>query len=170
MKTEIKNNILNKTNYISTGDSFATKTIDFSRLSKKKLDEFTDLMKEHQMNCVKAGNFIEAELAKQRIVQLNKIKDRKKYSEALKRQEEEKDKFDDLKDKELQSYKLVFSNKYTEEITKLEDMLSELKKKHEDQLRLYFINFENNYPKEFKPSNELIEKQKQLEYYIKNEE
>ena len=42
------------------------------------------------MNCVKAGNFIEAELAKQRVIQLQKIQDKKLFKEALKKQNIEK--------------------------------------------------------------------------------
>ena len=52
----------------------------------------------------------------------------------------------------------------------VEDSLLELKKKQEDELKNYFIDFEKNYPTDIKPSNELIEKQKQLDYYIKTEE
>ena len=49
-------------------------------------------------------------------------------------------------------------------------MLNSLKKKHEEELNFYFTNFENNIPKEIKPSNELMEKQRQLDFYIKTEE
>ena len=122
------------------------------------------------MNCVKAGNFIEAELAKQRVIQLQKIQEKKEYNEALKRQGIDRKNFNGLKDKELKEFKKEFNNKYAEEITKLEDMLDALKKKHEEELSEYFTNFEKNYPKELKPSNDLFEKQKQLKYYIKTEE
>jgi hypothetical protein len=127
-------------------------------------------MREHQMNCVKAGNFIEAELAKQRVIQLKKIKEKKEYNETKRRQSVDMKNFMSLKDKELRQFKKEFNNKYAEEITKLEDLLDELRKKHEQELNEYFTNFEKNYPKEMKPSNELVEKQRQLEYYIKTEE
>ena len=55
-------------------------------------------------------------------------------------------------------------------MTRLEDMLSELKKRQEKELKEYFIEFEKNYPTDIKPSNELIEKQRQLDYYVKTEE
>ena len=55
-------------------------------------------------------------------------------------------------------------------MTKLGNMLNQLKIKHEQELKEYFTYFENNYPKEIKPSNELLKKQNQLKYYIKNEE
>ena len=155
---------------MSTSGSLVSKTIDFSKINKNKIGEYIELMKEHQINCVKAGNFIEAELAKQRVIQLKKIQEKKEYNEAIKRQSVDRKAFNGLKDKELREFKKEFNNKYAEEITKLEDMLDALKKKHEEELAEYFTNFEKNYPKEMKPSNELIEKQKQLEYYIKTEE
>ena len=49
-------------------------------------------------------------------------------------------------------------------------MLDALKKRHEEELNEYFKNFEKNYLKEINPSNDLIHKEKQLEYYIKAEE
>ena len=170
MKKGTKSNENIKTDYLSTSGSLVSKTIDFSKINKNKIEEYIELMKEHQMNCVKEGNFIEAELAKQRVIQLQKIQEKKQYNEALKRQGIDRKNFNGLKDKELKEFKKEFNNKYAEEITKLEDMLDALKKKHEEELSEYFINFEKNYPKELKPSNDLIEKQKQLEYYIKTEE
>jgi len=165
-----KKNRNQKVDYLSTRSTYNAKTIDFSKINKEKIDDYIELMKEHQMNCVKAGNFIEAELAKQRVIQLQKIQEKKEYNEALGRQGIDRKNFNGLKDKELKEFKKEFNNKYAEEITKLEDMLDALKKKHEEELSEYFTNFEKNYPKELKPSNDLIEKQKQLEYYIKTEE
>ena len=159
-----------KTDYLSTGTSLTTRTIDFSRINKDKIDEYIELMKEHQINCVKVGNFIEAELAKQRVIQLKKIKDKKQYKETKLRQSVDRKNFNILKEKEIQEYKKEFDNKYIEEITKLDNMLNDLKKRHEQELTEYFTNFEKNYPKEMKPSNEILKKQNQLEYYIKNEE
>ena len=156
--------------YLASANFFTTKIIDFSKINKDKIEEYIELMKEHQMNCVKAGNFIEAELSKQRVIQLKKIQDKKLLKEALKRQKLDKKNFNGLKDKEIKEYKKEFKNKYLEEISKLEDQLNTLKKKHEEELNYYFANFEKNYPKEIKPSNELVEKQKQLEFYIKIEE
>ena len=170
MKKGTKSNENIKTDYLSTSGSLVSKTIDFSKINKDKIEGYIRLMKEHQMNCVKEGNFIEAELAKQRVIQLQKIQEKKEYNEALKRQGIDRKNFNGLKDKELKEFKKEFNNKYAEEITKLEDMLDSLKKKHEEELSEYFTNFEKNYPKELKPSNDLIEKQKQLEYYIKTEE
>jgi hypothetical protein len=159
-----------RTNFLSTNYTVSTKTINFSKISKDKIAEYIELMHEHQMNCVKDGNFIEAELAKQRVIQLKKIQDKKKLTEAKRRQKVDKKKFQENKIKDIKEAKKELNEKYAEEMTKLEDSLLELKKKQEDELKNYFIDFEKNYPTDIKPSNELIEKQKQLDYYVKTEE
>ena len=169
-KNESKIEERTKTDYLSTTNYLNTRTIDFSKINKNKVEEYIELMKEHQMNCVKAGNFIEAELAKQRVIQLKKIQDKKLFKEALKRQNFDTKNFKVQKEKEIKGFRKEFNDKYVEEISKLEDMLNSIKKRHEEELNYYFSNFEKNIPFEMKPSNELIDKQRQLEYYIKIEE
>ena len=169
-KNESKIEERTKTDYLSTTNYINTRTIDFSKINKNKVEEYIELMKEHQMNCVKAGNFIEAELAKQRVIQLKKIQDKKLFKEALKRQNFDTKNFKVQKEKEIKGFRKEFNDKYVEEISKLEDMLNSIKKRHEEELNYYFSNFEKNIPFEMKPSNELIDKQRQLEYYIKIEE
>ena len=169
-KNESKIEERTKTDYLSTSNYLNTRTIDFSKINKNKVEEYIELMREHQMNCVKAGNFIEAELAKQRVIQLKKIQDKKLFKEALKRQNFDTKNFKVQKEKEIKGFRKEFNDKYVKEISKLEDMLNSIKKRHEEELNYYFSNFEKNIPFEMKPSNELIDKQRQLEYYIKIEE
>jgi len=169
-KNESKIEERTKTDYLSTSNYLNTRTIDFSKINKNKVEEYIELMREHQMNCVKAGNFIEAELAKQRVIQLKKIQDKKLFKEALKRQNFDTKNFKVQKEKEIKGFRKEFNDKYVEEISKLEDMLNSIKKRHEEELNYYFSNFEKNIPFEMKPSNELIDKQRQLEYYIKIED
>lgn len=159
-----------KSNYLNSTFTLTTQAIDFSKINKSKINEYIELMKEHQMNCVKNGNFIEAELAKQRVIQLKKIQDKKDLIETKKRQKVDKKKFEINKQKEIKNAKKELDEKYAEEITKLEDSLSELKQRQEKELKEYFAEFEKNYPTDIKPSNELFEKQRQLDYYIKTEE
>ena len=171
MNQSNKNDGRIKTDYLSTSrSSLASKTIDFSKINKNKIEEYIELMQEHQMNCVKVGNFIEAELAKQRVIQLKKIQEKKQYEEAKKRQTVDTKNFNSLREKELKEFNNEFDNRYAEEITKLEDMMKELKQKHEQELSDYFTNFEKTYPKEFKLSNDIAAKQRQLDYYVKTEE
>ena len=92
IKKDVKKEEKTKTDYLFTTNNLNAMTIDFSKISKDKIEEYIELMKEHKINCVKAGNFIEAELAKQRVIQLKKIQDKKLFKEALKRQNFDKKK------------------------------------------------------------------------------
>ena len=168
--TEKSDGSQKKTDYLGTTFKLTSQTIDFSKIKKDKINEYIELMREHQMDCVKNGNFIEAELAKQRVIQLKKIQDKKELTEAKKRQKIDKKIFLNDKQKSIKEIKKELDNKYAEEMTHLEDMLTELKNRQEKELKEYFIEFEKNYTTDIKPSNELLEKQRQLDYYIKTEE
>ena len=159
-----------RTDYLSTKSTFSSKTIDFSKINKDKIEEYIELMQEHQMNCVKAKNFIEAELAKQRVIQLKKIQEKKQFNDATKRQGKETEELKNTKLKEIKAFNTNFDVKYSEEMSKLEDMLVELRNKQDQEFQEYIENVENNYPTEPKPSNDLLDLQKQLDYYIKTEE
>ena len=58
MQSLQKNNIPNK-DYLSSNFTVTTQTIDFSKINKAKIGEYIELMHEHQLNCVKNGNFID---------------------------------------------------------------------------------------------------------------
>ena len=96
-----KKNRNQKVDYLSTRSTYNAKTIDFSKINKEKIDDYIELMKEHQMNCVKAGNFIEAELAKQRVIQLKKIAEKKNFKEAQNRQKSDTNKLKNSHNQEL---------------------------------------------------------------------
>ena len=74
-------------------------------IPEDKIAEYIELMREHQLNCVKDGNFIEAELAKQRVIQLKKIQDKKDLIEAKRRQKVDKRKFQENKIQEIKETK-----------------------------------------------------------------
>ena len=76
-------------------------TNNFSKIKKNKIEEYIELMKEYQINCVNDHNFIEAEIAKQRVIQLKKKQEKKEYKKVIKRQSVDMKKFNGLKDKKL---------------------------------------------------------------------
>lgn len=127
-------------------------------------------MEEHQLECEQSGNFIEAELARQRVLQLMKIKEKKDYKNAKKRQAKEKEDLSSKQNAELKEFNKKLDLQYAELMSKFEQMKNELNIKHENELHEFIENFENNYPTEPKISNELANAKKQLEYYVKQKE
>ncbi len=127
-------------------------------------------MEEHQLDCEQSGNFIEAELARQRVIQLKKIKEKKDYKNARIRQTKEKDELLSKQRDELKEFNKKMDYQYAELMSKFDQMKKDLEIKHEGELQDFIENFENNYPTEPKISNELANARKQLEYYVKQKE
>jgi len=165
-----KKNRNQKVDYLSTRSTYNAKTIDFSKINKEKIDDYIELMKEHQMNCVKAGNFIEAELAKQRVIQLKKIAEKKNFKEVQNRQKLDTNKLKNSHNQELKKFNKEFENKYNIEMSKLEELMNELKIRQENELQEYIDAYDKNYPTQNKPSNIILDLQRQLDYYVKNED
>ena len=127
-------------------------------------------MEEHQLDCEQSGNFIEAELARQRVIQLKKIKEKKDYKNARIRQTKEKDELLSKQRDELKEFNKKMDYQYAELMSKFDQMKKDLEIKHEGELQDFIENFENNYPTEPKISNELANAKKRLEYYVKQKE
>ena len=127
-------------------------------------------MEEHQLDCEQSGNFIEAELARQRVIQLKKIKEKKDYKNARIRQTKEKDELLSKQRDALKEFNKKMDYQYAELMSKFDQMKKDLEIKHEGELQDFIENFENNYPTEPKISNELANARKQLEYYVKQKE
>ena len=127
-------------------------------------------MEEHQLDCEQSGNFIEAELARQRVIQLKKIKEKKDYKNARIRQTKEKDELLSKQRDELKEFNKKMDYQYAELMSEFGQMKKDLEIKHEGELQDFIENFENNYPTEPKISNELANARKQLEYYVKQKE
>lgn len=126
-------------------------------------------MEQHQLECEQAGNFIEAELARQRVAQLQKIKMKKDYKIAKNNQIKEKDELASKQKEEIAKFNNDLDVKYAELMQKFEKMKRELRQKQNTEMQEFIANMENN-PPEAKPSNELVEAKKLLAYFAKIKE
>ena len=131
---------------------------------------YSELMEQHQLDCEESGNFIEAELARQRVLQLKKIKEKKDYKNVKVKQIHQKNKLLGKQQEEVQEFNQKMDYQYAELMSKFDQMKKDLQAKHENELQEFIEDFENNYPTEPKISNDLINARKQLEYYVKQKE
>lgn len=127
-------------------------------------------MVEHQLECERNSNFIEAELARQRVNQLEAIKVKKEYKTAKNSQNMEKynlllkqrteiENFNDEQDKELAKLMISFENQ-----KKLQN------EEHNKQLKKLIEEQEKKKNNMFKFSNDVLEARKVLEYFVKKKE
>ena len=131
---------------------------------------YSELMEQHQLDCEESGNLIEAELARQRVLQLKKIKEKKDYKNVKVKQIHQKNKLLGKQQEEVQEFNQKMDYQYAELMSKFDQMKKDLQAKHENELQEFIEDFENNYPTEPKISNDLLNARKQLEYYVKQKE
>ena len=116
---------------------------------------YSELMEQHQLDFEESGNFIEAELARQRVLQLKKIKEKKDYKNVKVKQIHQKNKLLGKQQEEVQEFNQKMDYQYAELMSKFDQMKKDLQAKHENELQEFIEDFENNYPTEPKISNDV---------------
>ena len=157
------NNVLNKSNL--------SNSINFMELPSEKIDEYIKILEEFMNKSEKEGKFVEAELAKQRIIQLNKVKDKKNLEEAKYRHMQEKEELETIQKEELNQFNIERDKKFYELTNEFQEKQNQLEKEHEEQIKKFEEEFDEKYSKFIpKPTSELAAANKKLELYVKQKE
>ena len=127
----MNNDLLNKSNL--------TNSINFMELPTEKLDEYIKLLEEFMNKSEKEGKFVEAELAKQRIIQLNKVKDKKNLKDAKIRHLQEKEELELSQKEELNQFNMEMDKQFYDLSNKFQEMQKQLEQNHEDELKKFQV-------------------------------
>ena len=159
----MNNDLLNKSNL--------TNSINFMELPTEKLDEYIKLLEEFMNKSEKEGKFVEAELAKQRIIQLNKVKDKKNLKDAKIRHLQEKEELELSQKEELNQFNMEMDKQFYDLSNKFQEMQKQLQQNHENELKKFQENYENkNINLNPKPTSDLIAANKKLDLFVKKKE
>jgi len=144
-------------------------SINFLELPQEKIDDYINILQEFQDKSEKEGKFVEAELAKQRILQLLKVKDKQELKEVKEKHSLEKKELEDSQKEELNKFNMEMDHQFYELSKKFQEEQAKLEQKHEEELQTLEKNFEekNNI---IKPTSELINLNKKLELYVKKKD
>ena len=146
-------------------------SVNFDEMSIEKIDEYIGILEEFMSKSEKEGKFVEAELAKQRIIQLNKVKDKKNLEEAKYRHMQEKEELETIQKEELNQFNIERDKKFYELTNEFQEKQNQLEKEHEEQIKKFEEEFDEKYSKFIpKPTNELAAANKKLELYVKQKE
>ena len=146
-------------------------SINYNEMSIEKIDEYIGILEEFMSKSEKEGKFVEAELAKQRINQLNKVKDKKNLEEAKYRHSQEKEDLENIQKKELNDFNIQKDKKFYELTNEFQEKQNKLEKEHEEQRKKFEEEFNEKYSKFIpKPTSEYTAASKKLEMYVKQKE
>ena len=127
-------------------------------------------MEEHQLKCEQGGRFVEAEMARQKVLQFKKLEEEKKLMELKKYHSEQKSKIDIEYKQELDIFNEIEDQKFAELNEKYENLQGCLNEKFQKEVEDNVGDFEQTYPKEPKPPIEMLNLQKMLEQAVKPKE
>ncbi len=157
------NNVLNKSNL--------SNSINFMELPSEKIDEYIKILEEFMNKSEKEGKFVEAELAKQRIIQLNKIKDKKNLKEAKIRHLQEKEDLEASQKEELNQFNMKMDKEFYDLSNDYQEKQKQLQQTHEDELKKFQEDFESrNINVAPKPKSDLIAANRKLDLFVKKKE
>ena len=146
-------------------------SVNFNEMSIEKIDEYIGILEEFMNKSEKEGKFVEAELAKQRIIQLNKVKDKKNLKEAKFRHMQEKEELESTQKEELNKFNIERDKKFYELTNEFQEKQNQLEKEHEEQIKKFEEEFDEKYSKFIpKPTSELTAATKKLELFVKQKE
>ncbi len=120
--------------------------------------------------CEKSGKFVEAELAKQKVIQLKKALEEKILEETKQGHEEYLAKMEHEQKEELDRVNQMWDKDFYEMSNRFADQENNLKLDQEKEMNARVEEINNSFPEYPKPSSELLDLNKKLEGLVKQKE
>ena len=129
------------------------------------------MLEQFLQKSVKEGKFVEAELAKQRIAQLKNVQDKKMVENVKSKQKQEKESLENTQKEELNKFNVEKDKQLYELSSKFQNEQKALEARHEREINDLISQFRAVSAGEpLKPSADLIELNRRLEFYVKQQE
>ena len=127
-------------------------------------------MEEHQLKCEQSGRFVEAEMAKQKVIQFKRLEEEKKILELKKFHDEQKGKIEIEYKEELDIFNEDWDYRFAELNEKYENIQKNLNERFQKDIEDQLAEIELKSPKEAKHPIEVLNLQKMLEQAVKQKE
>jgi hypothetical protein len=140
---------------------------DLEEMDISKIQEFIRILEEHQLKCEGNGRFVEAEMARQKVLQFKKLEEEKKVMNLKKLHFDQKSKIDQEYKEELDHFNAEWDSKFADLNERYEALQKQLNEKFQKEQEENIMAFEQKYPKEPKAPVEILNLQKTLEQAVK---
>ncbi len=120
------------------------------------IDDFIEILEQHQKECEVNGKYVEAEMAKNRIAELKDQKKNKESDELKIRQQNDCLELEETHIMEFNQFNQTWDQRMNEFQQHGMSLIKQLEDKHIQQLELYAQDLEKDLPTNFKPSAELL--------------
>ena len=141
-----------------------------NNLEVDKIREIIDLLKKHEVECDANNRYVEAELCKKKIKELELLEEDKLYSNLIQHHQNEKHLLIQEQNEELAKHNIEFDKQLIEMNAQFEMANVKLSQKHEKEFKEEIEKFQSLLPTKIKPSTELIKLTKTMEELGKQRE
>jgi hypothetical protein len=120
--------------------------------------------------CEKSGKFVEAELSKQKIIQLKKVEEEKVLQESKMNHEEYLNQMEANQKQELSRFNELWDKNFYDMSNRFTEQENSLKMQQQKEIESKIEEFNKTYPEFPKPSSEILDLNKKLENLVKQKE
>ncbi|CAK68353.1 unnamed protein product (macronuclear) [Paramecium tetraurelia] len=133
------------------------------------IEEYIQILYEHQKSCEKAGKYLEADQAKKRLAELKKELDQKNKYEVKDRHTNEKQEIEKAHLDEFNQFNEFWDQKMAEFDSEAQRVKEQVLQRHDEELRQFTEELENSIPVKPKDSAELLSLRKTEESLARQE-
>lgn len=175
------NNVMNKSSYSNKGNSKLNQSINSGSINSKQMNEyaqmdlarireFIQMLEEHQYKCEKERNFVNAEIAKQKVNQLKQVEKEKLLSDMKFQHQEELGTFEIEKNQSFIEFNNEWDRNYQELMEKFVEFEDRLKAQQQEDLNNKIEEFDKKFHPVVKPTSEILNLTKILNGLIRQKD
>lgn len=143
---------------------------EYSDMDLGRIREFINILEEHQFKCEKSKKFVDAEIAKQKIVQLKQVEKDKILSDMQFKHKEEVNVFEIERNNAFSDFNTEWDKNYNELMDKFVEFEERLKAHQQDDLNMKIVEFDKKFHAIVKPTSEILNLEKILNGLIRQKE
>ena len=121
-----------------------------------KIEDYLAVLEEHRRTCEREGNFVEADLAKNRIEELKVQEAQRQMESLLLKQQKDRLGIEEAHTKEYEQFQEAWNQQMQHSDEDASKVLGQLEEKHTKELEENRVVLEQKIPLNFKPSSELL--------------
>lgn len=172
-------NNLNKTINSKIGKTTLSNTVnskkgsnvnEYMEMDINRIREFIQVLEEHQLKCEKTKNFIDAEFAKQKVLQLKQVEKEKILNDMKFQHQEEVSNFEIERNNAFYEFNTEWDNNYNELMDKFVEFEERLKSQQQEDLNSKIVEFDKKFTPVVKPTSEILNLTKILNGLIRQKD
>jgi len=163
--SKIGKNTFNNTMYSNKKEMNEYLEMDINRIR-----EFIQVLEEHQLKCEKTKNFVDAEFAKQKVMQLKQVEKEKILSDMKIQHQEEINAHEIERNNAFYEFNSEWDNNYVELMEKFAEFEERLKMQQQEDLNAKVVEFDKKFTPVVKPTSEILNLSKILNGLIRQKD